>query len=139
MCELSLGDISLSPGTFQLEGERITQFESAVNSDRKWLLKHLRLKPASAYRIVDAALSGDTLRIVLAPLSVAVPNGGKMAESGTAVLSILVPLSSKWAEKPCPVEIRQTPAGHNPECVRVCSDYYPRWCLSRMTMCGWRG
>lgn len=48
-----------------------------------------------------------------------------MAESGTAVLSMLVPLSAKWAEKPCPVEIRQTPAGHNPECVRVCSDYYP--------------
>lgn len=125
MCELSLGDISLSPGAFQLEGERITQFESAVKADRKWLLKHLRLKPASAYRIVDAALSGDTLRIVLAPLSVAVPNGSKMAESGTAVLSMLVPLSAKWAEKPCPVEIRQTPAGHNPECVRVCSDYYP--------------
>ena len=139
MCELSLGDISLSPGTFQLEGERITQFESAVNSDRKWLLKHLRLKPASAYRIVDAALSGDTLRIVLAPLSVAVPNGGKW-------LNPALPYSAYWClflPSGLKSPARWRYGRRLPGITRNVCVYAPitilRWCLSRMTMCGWRG
>lgn len=124
--ELSLDSRSLSSGAFPLCGEQISEFRSAVARDPKYLLKHLHVKPASAYDIKDAELCGDTLKIVLkphtAPASSALRKG---KAAGTAVLTILAPAGAKWASKACPIEIRQTPIGHNTECDRISSDYHP--------------